>query len=341
MNRYENGSDWHQPLVILVAVVLLGGVVLGLMGTQVSHILSTVGSSVTTNGDVYNDAGQVDDPASDGSDGDQSGGDESVGGQAGSSGPSSAVIANLGTAARPDLLIIKTGSIAIQALDVDAALADATNRMVALGGYASASDRTGDGDDAQASTTYRVPADRWEAALLAARAVGEKVLDERSATEDVTGQVVDLEARIRNLETTEAALQAIMDRATAIKDVLEVQEQLTTIRGEIEQLASHSADLRERAAMSTLTVTISRKPQPVVAKQEARFDAGSEAEAATARLVSILQDLAAAGIWFGIVWLPILAALAMIGAAGILVARRIRRVVRVGPPAVTAPGSEA
>ena len=141
----------------------------------------------------------------------------------------------------------------------------------------------------------------------------------------MTGEVVDLEARIRNLETTERALQAIMDRATAIKDVLEVQAELTTVRGEIEQLVTRSADLREQAAMSTLTVTISAKPAPGRCRQEAQFDAGTEVESATAQLVSILQGLAAAGIWFAIVWLPILVALAILGGASWLVVRRVRR----------------
>ena len=49
-------------------------------------------------------------------------------------------------------------------------------------------------------------------------------------TQAVTGQVVDLGARITNLRATEAALQAIMIQATKIPDVLEVQGKLTEVR---------------------------------------------------------------------------------------------------------------
>src|SRR5665811_879405 len=62
-----------------------------------------------------------------------------------------------------------------------------------------------------------------------------QVLGEQSQTEDVTTQIVDLSARITNLEATEAALQAIMLKATKIADVLAVQQQLTDTRGQIEQ----------------------------------------------------------------------------------------------------------
>lgn len=225
---------------------------------------------------------------------------------------------------RPDLLIIKTGSIVIQVAGIDAALSAATDAIASLGGYASASERSGDDDDAYASVTYRVPAERWEQALAAIRAIGDKVLDERSATDDVTGQVVDLGARIKNLQATEAAFQQIMTRATAIKDVLAVQAELTQVRGEIEQLTAQKNRLEEQAALSTLMVTFSLKSDPVVTSTK-EFDPGTEVNEATASLVRILQAVAAAGIWFGIVWLPILLVIGVVVLLAYAIVRRIRR----------------
>ena len=109
-------------------------------------------------------------------------------------------------------------------------MTSANHLIIGLGGYTSGSERFGDDDNAQASVTYRVPAARWDEALAGLRAIGEKVLEERSSTQDVTSQVVDLGARITNLQATERALQAIMDQATAIKDVLTVQAELTKTR---------------------------------------------------------------------------------------------------------------
>ena len=94
--------------------------------------------------------------------------------------------------------------------------------------------------------------------------------------------------------------------------------------------------------MSTLTVTLRLRPTPVIKEQEATFDPGHEAESATARLVGILQALATAGIWFGIVWLPILVAISIVGGAGYLIARRFRRTGDDGPPPLMAhPGDAA
>jgi hypothetical protein len=223
----------------------------------------------------------------------------------------------------PNLLIIKTGTLVLQVGGIDAALATASQRITALGGYASGSDRSGDGDSDQATVTFRIPAARWDEALTALRGVATKVLGERSTTEDVTGQVVDLEARITNLRATEKALQAIMDRATDIKDVLAVQSELTTVRGQIEEMTAQSSHLQEQAAYSTLSVTLSIKPDPVLTS--GKFDPTNEVDQASASLVRVLQGLATAGIWFLIVWLPILIALAIVVSIGLFIARRVRR----------------
>ena len=227
-------------------------------------------------------------------------------------------------AGRPDLLIIKTGEMVLQVTGIDAALTSATQQITALGGYASGSDRSGDGESDQASITFRIPAARWDEALAGLRGLATKVLGERSATDDVTSQVVDLGAQLKNLQATEAALQGIMTRATEIKDVLAVQAELTATRGQIEQLTAQKAHLEEQAALSTLTVTFSLKPDPVLTSTTA-FDPTSEVDQASASLVRLLQGLATAGIWFAIVWLPILVALAIIAGVGYFITRRFRR----------------
>jgi hypothetical protein len=223
-----------------------------------------------------------------------------------------------------DLQIIKTGSMVLQVSAVDAALNTATAKIKDLGGYVSGSERSGNDESDQATLTFRIPVANWDQALEALRGVAVKILDERSTTEDVTTQIVDLGARIKNLEATERALQGIMDRATEIKDVLAVQAQLTEVRGQIETMAAEQAHLTAQAAFSTLTVTFSLKPNPVETTTQ-QFDPANVADEASASLVSILQGLATAGIWFGIVWLPILLTLAVVAVVGLSIYRRTRR----------------
>ncbi len=242
---------------------------------------------------------------------------------------------------RPDLLIIKIGSLSLQVPVLDDALATAAAKIAAFGGYVSGSDRSGDGDQATATVTYRVPAAQWDAALVSLRGIADKVLAEQTQTQDVTGDVIDLGARITNLRATEAALQAIMAKATKISDVLAVQQQLTDVRGQIEQLTTQKQHLQDQAAFSTLTVTYSLKPQAAVLTSQQQFNPNSEIDRATASLIQVLQALATAGIWFVIVWLPVLAAVAVLAAIAFLIVRRVRRPatpssILPGPPAPVA-----
>ena len=249
-----------------------------------------------------------------------------------------------GTVTAPsDLLVIKTGTLALQVKGIDASLSQASQKIAALGGYVSGSQRSGDGESAVATVTYRIPAARWDDALVALRGLAEKVLGEDTQSAEVTGQVLDLGARITNLQATERALQAIMAKAVKISDVLEVQSQLTDVRGQIEQLETQKAHLEEQAAYGTLGVTFGIETVAVVEAQKG-FDPAAEADRAMASLVEIGQSLAAAGIWFAILWLPILIVVGLIALVALLVFRRLRRTrpdagdAGPGGPTTTTPG---
>ena len=130
-----------------------------------------------------------------------------------------------------DAKIVRTGEMELEVTDVTVALTGARDGIRAMGGYIGASETQTLDDSPFASVTYRVPVARWEDALDLLRGLtggGGKVLNERTNAVEVTGAVVDLEARIRNLRASEAALQDIASKAVRISDVLEVQAQLTS-----------------------------------------------------------------------------------------------------------------
>jgi Domain of unknown function (DUF4349) len=246
--------------------------------------------------------------------------------------------------ARDDSKIIRTGSIELQVSDVPKALRAARDGIVALGGYVGASNTSNDGDQPSAEITYRIPAAHWEDALDLLRGLNgltTKVVTEHTEAVEVTGQVIDLQARIRNLQASEVALQGIAERTTKTSDVLEVQARLSDVRGQIEELTAQLNDLSDRAGYATLTATFS---VPVVATEVAAkgWEPRAVVDEAAASMISILQSLADAGIWFLIVWLPILVVLGALLAVGLWTARRAgigRRpgVILPPPPPPTEP----
>ncbi len=163
------------------------------------------------------------------------------------------------------------------------------------------------------------------------------VVAEATREQDVTGQVVDLQARIENLEASERSYRELVARATDVDDILAVQTRLDQVRGEIEQLTAQLEQLEGQAALSTLTVTLVPSAEPVNEQTEA-WDPGKQLERALASLVGIGQGLFDGLIWFAVVWLPILLILSLL----VLVAlRAVLEVRRRMPPSAPRTGDEA
>jgi hypothetical protein len=221
-----------------------------------------------------------------------------------------------------EALIVRTGSLELEVKDFDASLAKARTAIVGLGGYISQSQMALDGDRPYGSVTYRVPSARWDDALTALKGLSTKVVKEQTQAVEVTKSVVDLEAHIANLRATEQQLLTIMSKAIKITDILEVQSQLTNVRGEIEQLVAERDGLKDQAAYGTLAVGWTIPVVAVTAAQQG-FDTSKIVDAAVAQLVQLGQGLLTAGIWLAIVGLPLLIAGLLVLGVLLLIARRL------------------
>ncbi len=209
-----------------------------------------------------------------------------------------------GSSAPDQQLIVYSGTLDLQIDDVRASVDRADQLVAGLGGHVASSNTTTKDDAEYATVTYRIPAENWDEVLAGMRAIGTKVLDETTKSEDVTGQVVDLDARIANAQASETALQAIMDRATSIQDVLNVQRELTSVRGDIESMTGQRDLLANRAALATLAVTF----ETAVTQTQAvsgSWDLGQQIDDALSALVRVGQGVVTLGIWLLIVVLPI------------------------------------
>lgn len=126
------------------------------------------------------------------------------------------------------------------------------------GGYVTSSTTATSGERRRPDSgqlTVRVPADRFEDARNALRQLG-TVEQESLRGEDVSGQLVDHEARLRSLQAQEESLRSLLGRAGNVGEVLQVQTALFDVRQQIEQLEGQRAQLEQAAALATLQVSI-------------------------------------------------------------------------------------
>ncbi len=209
------------------------------------------------------------------------------------------------TAPRDDLKIVYTGSLDLVVDDLQAALAKARAAVLATGGYVGASRETNDDDRSVATITYRVPAARWDDALTSLRGLATKVVGEETQATEVGGQIVDLEARIRNLRASEQVLVDIAKGTGKVSDLLEVEARITDVRGQIEQLDGQRTQLEDQVTYGTLVTTFGTQIAQVQETAKG-WDPTADVDGATATLIGAGQTIVSGTIWFGIVWLPVI-----------------------------------
>jgi Domain of unknown function (DUF4349) len=239
-----------------------------------------------------------------------------------------------GVAAPIEQRIVKTGEVGLEVDSVAVILAQVRAMALEMGGYVGGSQA---GTQEQtASVTLRVPADRFDELITRLQELPDvELMSMSTREEDVTRQIVDLDARIRNLEASEASYRALLERAERIEDVLTVQGRLDEVRGQIEQLEAQVQTIEGQAALSTLTVTIIPREEPV-AEVQSGWDPGAQATSAVATLVGIGQGLFDALTWIVIVVLPIAVVGGLITLAVMRLLPEARR--RVMPVATDASG---
>lgn len=122
----------------------------------------------------------------------------------------------------------------------------------------------------RAYITVRVPSDRYPAFIADAARLG-RVLTESETADDVTQQHVDMQARLDNLKAEQVRLRQLFARATSVKDMLAVEQELTRVQGEIESMKAQIDYLDRQASRATVTLELT---EPAAIGQPAGIDWG-------------------------------------------------------------------
>jgi len=146
---------------------------------------------------------------------------------------------------RRESLLIYTATLVLAVFKVDQSLTQIEELSRGMGGYlASRSD---------AAIVVRVPKARFQDLVAEIAKVGD-VLHRNIEAIDVSDQVVDLEARLKNARAMRDRLEQLLQGAKATKDALEIEKELGRVMADIEVMEGKLQLFNDKIAYSTVTV---------------------------------------------------------------------------------------
>jgi hypothetical protein len=153
--------------------------------------------------------------------------------------------------------IVYTAHLTVRVKDVAAAGRQAEDIATAAGGLVTdeQSDTSGDRVDATSRLTIRVPPTEFRTVLGKLAGLGDKLTGAQSAT-DVTTQVVDVEARIAAQRRSVARVQALLDRARNIGEIVSIESELARREADLDALLARQKELSQQTDRATVTVTL-------------------------------------------------------------------------------------
>ncbi|HEY7215522.1 MAG TPA: DUF4349 domain-containing protein [Thermoanaerobaculia bacterium] len=243
--------------------------------------------------------------------------------------PATAPAANRAPAIQRKL--IRTFNLELEVRNTEEAAGKIQALVTRLGGFVASANGQRRDEVFYYSLTVRVPVERVDEALAAIRALAERIDHEQQQVEDVTDQYIDLDARMRTLEATEAELRALLaesrQRARKVTEIMEVYRELVEIRSQIEQIRTQLNSYDKLAALSTINIELmpTEAAKPVVPDGE--WHPGDTVRSSARALVGFLRWFLDFLIFALIVLLPI----GLIVAVVVLALRRLWRRARRKP----------
>lgn len=232
-----------------------------------------------------------------------------------------------------DREVIRRASLELHASDTRAAFDEIVAMVESAGGFvanANVFPTSSEDEQPRVSMTLRVPSDELNETMKAIKESVDDVVAESQSAEDVTEQFIDLEARLTNLQALETELRALLEEVRMQENadpekLLRVFNELSSVRGQIEQIQGQINYLEEATSLATLEVQLTQTPSSAPIVDEAWAPAQTVRDA-LGDLANGLQGVADWAINFALYVLPmLLVTLGPIAAIGVFVYRRFFR----------------
>ncbi|OGG16820.1 hypothetical protein A3D77_00085 [Candidatus Gottesmanbacteria bacterium RIFCSPHIGHO2_02_FULL_39_11] len=206
-------------------------------------------------------------------------------------------------------LVIQNSSLSLQVKDVREAADQIISYARQAGGFMVNSYFNNPGEGPSASVTVRVPNTQLNSTLKYFRDLSIKVVSENLQGEDVTDQYVDNQAKLDTLNKTKAKFEQILDKATEISDILNIEQQLISLQSQIDGVKGQQQYLEKSAELTSITIYLSTDEFSLPYAPSDSWRADVIFKQAVRAAVGTLRQIGTVVIWvavYAIFWIPAL-----------------------------------
>lgn len=173
--------------------------------------------------------------------------------------------------------ITKNANITIEVNNLEQDFDKISKWVLANGGYEFSRDFSNNEYDKRISVVYKISPNNLDSFIKFLTGSG-KISNSNISSEDITEQYYDTAARLQNLREGREQFIQIQKKAVTITDILKVQNELTTITGEIESLESSLKLWDKMVAESTVRLSITEKNGAIKVKNDETFNFSTPAD---------------------------------------------------------------
>lgn len=233
------------------------------------------------------------------------------------------------SAVRENAKLILNADLTLETQDFEASCTAIEQMTAAAGGYIQSSGSYGDAGERRASYTLRVPQEKFETFFSD---LGETchVVASNRWSDDVTEQYTDIETRLATLQTKHERLLALLEKATEMTDIIDLENALADCEYEIDSLTGEMRHYDSLVDFSTFNVTL-REVQTLTAVSEGTGFGAQVAQAARQGAAGLKAAVSGIILLLVMLW-PVLALLAIVGAVLWFVVRRRKKAAQLPQP---------
>lgn len=169
--------------------------------------------------------------------------------------------------------IIKNVELSVETTDYDKLMSDLEKQIADLGGYVEQSSQRGNRTSAEnrsAEMTVRIPCDKADSFSDFVKQNG-NLVGKSISTEDVTLKYVDAESRLSAKQAEKQALEALLEKAQSVDEIISVRERLAQVIGEIEAYSSQLKTMDNLVDYTTVTVNITEVRKTTVTEEQSTW----------------------------------------------------------------------